>query len=66
MPASSGGTATLGFMDLTIGGSVIVGKGSTLDVSLRGGHVQPREPLVDNGGTLAFDLGEHRQARLLA
>ena len=56
MPASSGGTAALGFMGLTIGGSVIVGKGSTLD--LVGGQAAFSPGIaVDNGGTLAFELG---------
>ena len=57
VPASSGGTATLGFMGLTIGGAVIVGKGSTLDV-LSGTATFSPGIVVDNGGTLAFDQGE--------
>jgi hypothetical protein len=47
VPASSGGTATLGFMGLSIGGSVIVGKGSgTLT-----GHGTVGAAVV-NGGTV--------------
>ena len=57
MPASSNGTGTLGFMGLTIGGSVIVGKGSTLDVVSGQATFRPGA-VVDNGGTLAFDQGE--------
>jgi hypothetical protein len=57
MPASSGGTATLGFMGLSIGGAVIVGKGSTLDVVSGQASFSPGIA-VDNGGTLKFDLGE--------
>ena len=57
VPASSGGTATLGFMGLSIGGSVIVGKGSTLDVVSGPASFSPGIA-VDNGGTLAFDQGE--------
>jgi hypothetical protein len=57
VPPSSKGTATLGFMGLSIGGSVIVGKGSTLDVVSGPATFSPGA-VVDNGGTLAFDLGE--------
>ena len=57
MPASAGGTATLGFMGLSIGGAVIVGKGSTLDVIAGPATFSAGIP-VDNGGTLKFDVGE--------
>ncbi|HET7017319.1 MAG TPA: hypothetical protein VFI65_25575 [Streptosporangiaceae bacterium] len=57
VPASSGGIATLGFMGLTMGGAVIVGKGSTLDV-VSGPASFKSGIAVDNGGTLTFDQGE--------
>ncbi len=57
MPASAGGTATLGFMGLSIGGAVIIGKGSTLDVIAGPATFSAGIP-VDNGGTLKFDVGE--------
>jgi len=57
MPASAGGTATLGFMGLSIGGTVALGSGSTLDVIAGPATFSPGA-VVDNGGTLAFDLGE--------
>jgi fibronectin-binding autotransporter adhesin len=55
--ASSNGIATLGFMGLSIGGSVVVGKGSTLDVVSGQATFSPGA-VVDNGGTVAFDKGE--------
>jgi len=57
MPASAGGTATLGFMGLSIGGAVVVGSGSTLDVIAGPATFSPGAA-VKGGGTLAFDLGE--------
>jgi hypothetical protein len=57
VPASSGGTATLGFMGLSVSGAVIVGKGSTLDV-VSGPATFSSSAVIDNGGTLAFDQGE--------
>ena len=57
VPASAGGTATLGFMGLTIGGAVVVGKGSTLDVVSGPATFSAGIP-VDNGGTLKFEQGE--------
>jgi fibronectin-binding autotransporter adhesin len=57
VPGSAGGTATLGFMGLSIGGAVVVGAGSTLDVIAGPATFSPGIA-VDNGGTLAFDQGE--------
>ncbi len=57
VPASSGGIATLGFMGVTIGGSVIIGKGSTLDM-FSGPALFSPGIAIDNGGTLDFDQGE--------
>jgi hypothetical protein len=57
MPTSAGGTATLGFMGLSIGGAVVLGSGSTLDV-ISGPATFSRGATVEGGGTLAFDLGE--------
>lgn len=57
VPASTGGIATLGFMGLSVKGSVIVGTGSTLDV-IAGPATLSSSAVIDNGGTLAFDQGE--------
>ena len=56
VPASSGGTATLGFMGVSIGGAVVIGKGSTLDMPSGTATFSPGIA-VDNGGTLTFDQG---------
>lgn len=56
-PASSGGTATLGFMGLSIGGVVNVGPGSTLDVIAGPATFSPSFA-VAGGGTLKFEMGE--------
>jgi len=57
MPASAGGTATLGFMGLSIAGAVSVGPGSTLDV-IAGPATFSSGVALEGGGTLAFDEGE--------
>jgi len=44
-------------MGLSIGGAVALGSGSTLDV-IAGPATFSHGAVVDNGGTLAFDLGE--------
>jgi fibronectin-binding autotransporter adhesin len=57
MPASSSGTATLGFMGLSIAGPVVVGAGSALDVVSGPAAFSPGIA-IDGGGTLTFDQGE--------
>jgi len=57
VPASAGGTATLGFMGLSIAGAVDVGRGSTLDVIAGPAMFKAGIP-VSGDGTLRFDTGE--------